>query len=106
MSYKYVGLVRAKIYNKDDIIRNAQDEFFSIDENSWLEISNKMTKHVKKFFPKKEYGKNTWQSGFGGDDSDGTIDFALQAHPPAISDMRFKFNGKFYTMKFGEPDME
>jgi hypothetical protein len=108
MPYNVCGLIHAKVYNEDGShFANADDYFFDIDETGvFCEIiSNNLENHILNYFPVRERGKNTWQTGFGGDEGSGLIDFALQANPPLIPDLEFKIDGKNYTMKFGEPDI-
>jgi hypothetical protein len=109
MPFNVCGLIRANLYNQDgSLLKNAEDYFFEMDEEGsyWGIISDKMNNHVSKYFPERESGKNVWQTGFGGDESDGLIDFALQTYPPAVPDMEFDIDGIVYIMKFGKPDIE
>ena len=109
MPFNVCGLIRANIYNQDDsLLANAADYFFDMDDMGvyWEIISDKVENHVSKYFPAREPSKNVWQAGFGGDESDGLIDFALQAYPPVVPDMEFEIENKKYTMKFGKPDIE
>jgi hypothetical protein len=108
MPYNVSGLIRAKVYNEDGShFANADGYFFTMDETGvfWEMISNDLENHVAKYFPVREHDKNTWQTGFGGDEGNGLIDFALQTNPPMIPDLEFTINGTHYTMKFGTPDI-
>ena len=83
MPFNVCGLIRANLYNQNgSVLANAEDYFFEMDEmgSYWEIISDKMYNHVSKYFPEREPGKNIWQAGFGGDESDGLIDFALQTY--------------------------
>lgn len=103
MSYNSIGLIWAKVYNQDgSLFKDASDYFFDIDESgNYIEmISNKLHKHVQKYFPKYEKNKNVWQVEFGGDGGNGLIDYALESNPPYIPIMEFEIEKKIYSMKF------
>jgi hypothetical protein len=103
MSYNLIGLLWAKVYNEDgSLFQNASDYFFDMDESGkYTEIvSNKLSEHVKKYFPKYEKNKNVWQVEFGGDGGNGLIDYALESNPPSIPTMKFEIEKQIYSMKF------
>jgi len=104
MPYNWCGLIRANVYTiKGERIRNMSEyaRFHLPDgDNVCSDISEMVHKHAEKYFPKDELGKNVWQAGFGGDESDGLIDYALEFPPPTVPDMEFEVDGKTYVMKF------
>jgi len=104
MPYNSTGLIYGRVYTKDgSFLANADDYFYALDDNEikyWNSIADKLQKHVKKHFPKYNLGKNVWQTGFGGDEGTGLIDYALESNPPKLPDMTFKIKNVVYYMKF------
>jgi hypothetical protein len=105
MSFKSIGLIWAKVRNQNgSVFKNASDYFFELDESGkyTMLIADLMEKHVTKYFPKYESDKNVWQVEFGGDGSNGLIDYALQTPPPRLPMMLFEIQGHTYVMDFQE----
>ena len=96
--------MRANVYTiKGELIRNMSEYvMFGVPNGDKIcsDISEMVRNHAKKYLPKDEIGKNVWQAGFGGDESDGLIDYALELPPPHIPDIEFEVDGKTYVMKF------
>ena len=104
MTYNSCGLIRANVYTiKGERIRDmAEYVMFGVQNGDHIcsDISEMLRDHAAKYLPKDEPGKNVWQTGFGGDEGDGLIDYSLEFHPPEIPDMEFQVDGKTYVMKF------
>lgn len=104
MPYNWCGLMRAKVYtDKGELIRRMSEYvMFGVPNGDHIcsDIADLLHDHAKKYLPKDESGKNVWQTGFGGDEGDGLIDYALDVEPPDIPDMEFVVDGKTYIMKF------
>ena len=104
MPYNSTGLIYGRVYHEDgSFLANADDYFYELDGEEirlWNSIADKLQKHVEKHFPRYKSGKNVWQTGFGGDEGTGLIDYALESSPPMLPNMPFKINNKAYYMTF------
>jgi len=93
------------VRNEDgSIFKYASDYFFKIKDDSneaWDIISDKLDRHVRMHIGEVDRDKNRWwQSGFGGDEMDGLIDFCLPTPIECLPDMEFEILGKKYVMSF------
>lgn len=105
----YSGLFWGKVYCDDVEIQNAEDYFLKItgsDEHLefdyWDQISDIIEQHCTKYiFPYvKDHYNYHYQSGFGGDECDGLIDFWLPVPIPKMPDIVFKIQGKIYQLRW------
>ena len=95
------------MYDSDNnLIPDADTYFWELDKNGYLEdadsISKDLDKHLSNNWHSVESSssKYSYQSGFGGNNGDGLVDFFLENKMPCPKDMKFKVYNKNYTMKF------
>ena len=95
----YSGLIWGSVYDANDIkIEDAQTHFWDEDPDLFIEISDYMMTHVRKYIH-----PGGFQAGFGGDDKDGCIDYAYNKPVEQIPKMLFQINGRSYSMRFSAP---
>jgi hypothetical protein len=100
----YGGLFWGSVRNEDGSdIEYASDFFFNVDDNghdAWDIINDKLYFHLRKHIGQVDLINYHWQSGFGGDEMDGLLDFWLPTQIECPPDMQFKILGKNYIMSF------
>ena len=96
---KYTGLIWGGVYDADDMqVVSADDKFWELDEGKTMEIVSELVyKHASKYIL-----RGFFQAGFGGDDSDGAIDYCSTFPIQQIPPMEFGVGEKKYTMKFSK----
>jgi hypothetical protein len=99
MTVKYCGLIWGRVYTANNIrIKDAESLFWDENPDLYIEISDYIFEHVRKYIH-----VGYFQSGFGGDDQDGCIDYAWDKPVPKIDPMQFEINGRKYIMRFSAP---
>jgi len=102
----YGGLFWGRVYGPDGKkITIAQDYFMELgkDEDEfkyWYEIDALIHQHCMKYIHPYRGDNHHYQSGFGGDESDGLIDFWTEKPIPEMPDMPFEIAGKAYVLKW------
>ena len=93
---RYSGLISGSVYDANDVyMPDAVTHFWDEDPDLFVEISNIMREHVRKFIH-----PGYFQAGFGGDDQNGCIDYAWHMPAPQVEPMTFAVNERTYTMRF------
>jgi hypothetical protein len=93
---KYTIVFWGTVYDQAGIrVENAARQFWNEDSESWDHISGCIRKHASKFIRKENF-----QSGFGGNYSDGCIEYSTWEKVDTIPLMKFQTNEKLYTMTF------
>ena len=103
----YSGLFVGRVYDSmNNLIPDADTYFWNLDQSVGKlgddSIDTALRAHLaKKWHPLESVSsKYSYQSGFGGDEGNGLIDFFLKKQMPCPPDMKFKVHDKNYTMKF------
>ena len=105
----YSGLFWGAVYNsKGKNIRQADDYFLELGETHdpddgfkyWDIISDAISEHCVKYIEPVCGPHHHYQSGFGGDESNGLIDFWTEKPIPEMPDMEFEIAGKKYVIKW------
>jgi hypothetical protein len=105
----YGGLFWGSVYGPDGKrIRNAQDYFWDLGKDDhpdddfqyWYDIDQLINEHCIKYIGPYRGENHHYQSGFGGDESDGLIDFWTEKPIPEMPDMPFEIAGKKYVLKW------
>jgi hypothetical protein len=105
----YGGLFWGKVYTSDgNKIESAQDYFWELgkvdnpenDFKYWEKIIDFINHHCIKYIGPVCGITHHYQSGFGGDESDGLIDFWTEKPVPEMPDMPFEIAGKAYVLKW------
>ncbi len=105
----YGGLFWGSVYDSDgNAISNAQDYFLELgkahnryhDYEYWDVIVDFIDEHCLKYVNPYCGDKHHYQSGFGGDEADGVIDFWVEEQLPEMPKMPFEIAGKSYIMKW------
>lgn len=108
----YSGLFRGQVHSSltGKLVSLAEDYFWMLgkidypdDEfKYWYYISDLINEHCIKYIrPYCGNGENYYyQSGFGGDESNGLIDFWTQSPVPEMPDMHFKIAETLYMIKW------
>lgn len=99
------GLIRAQVYGPQGLIKYA-DDFFDCETDSWEIIANAMDEVLSPILPARGVNKSHWQSGFGGDEGNGLIDYWLPEKITALPDVIFTIEGVEYKMVFQVDDQE
>lgn len=106
----YSGLFWGRVYDAGNtLIYPASDYFMHLAEDKKVEtfeywnilyelIDGYCAKHITPL--KGDSTKHHYQSGFGGDECDGLIDFWLPVQVPDLPDMPFTIEGKPYVLKW------
>lgn len=103
----YVGLFWGRVFHANGRrIKMAEDYFYELakknNEDSeftyWELIDAEIGKHCQKYL--KSDDKYHYQYGFGGDESDGIIDFWLPEQVQEMPPLRFKIRGKTYILRW------
>jgi hypothetical protein len=104
----YGGLFWGRVYDSEGKrIRMAEDYFWELgkvdhpedDFKYWYDIDELIHQHCLKYIHPYR-GDLHYQSGFGGDECDGLIDFWVKEPIPEMPDMPFEIAGKKYTIKW------
>jgi hypothetical protein len=104
----YGGLFWGRVYDSDgNRIRRASDYFWELGQDNmedefryWYVIDELIHQHCLKYIhPYRGYAHH-YQSGFGGDESDGLIDFWVKEPIPEMPDMPFEIEGEKYILKW------
>lgn len=96
---RYSGLIWGSVYDANGVyMPDAETHFWDADPDLFVEISNIMREHVRKYIH-----VGYFQSGFGGDDRNGCIDYAWHIPAPQVDPMPFEISGCKYTMRFSAP---
>lgn len=110
----YGGMFTGTVYHQDNIkIKNAEDYFINIaktnnkqkDGFDYIdEIIDAIDMHCAKYIDPLLGPDNGltyhYQSGFGGDDTDGVISFWLPVKVPDMPNLTFKIENILYTIKW------
>jgi hypothetical protein len=105
----YGGLFWGRVYDSDgNLIRLASDYFWELGKENnpeydfqyWEEIDELIHEHCLLYVQPYTSDRHHYQSGFGGDESDGLIDFWVKDPIPEMPDMLFEIAGKKYTIKW------
>ena len=102
----YGGLFWGRVYGPDGKrIKIAQDYFMELGQDEdefkyWYEIDTLIHQHCVKYISPYCGPRHHYQSGFGGDESDGLIDFWTEKPIPEMPDMPFEIAGKAYVLKW------
>jgi hypothetical protein len=103
----YGGLFWGSVYDaKGKHIEMASDYFWDREDlntedlNAWEEISNFIDDHCSKYIKPYCDDRHHYQSGFGGDECDGLIDFWTKDPIPDMPDMPFEIAGEKYTIRW------
>ena len=105
----YGGLFWGRVYGSDGTrIRNAEEYFWDLgkvdhpddDFKYWYEIDARINEHCTKYIAPYCDAHHHYQSGFGGDESDGLIDFWTEKPIPVMPTMRFEIAGQAYFLKW------
>jgi hypothetical protein len=105
----YGGLFWGCVYDSDGKqIRMAQDYFWNLGKDDhpeddfkyWYDIDELIHQHCLKYIHPYRGDRHHYQSGFGGDESDGLIDFWVKEQVPEMPDMPFEIAGKQYVLKW------
>jgi hypothetical protein len=105
----YGGLFWGRVYDSDgNLIRLASDYFWDLgqannpeyDFQYWEDIDKLIGEHCEKYIYPYRGDDHHYQYGFGGDESDGLIDFWVKDPIPEMPDMPFEIAGKKYVMKW------
>ena len=103
----YSGLFVGSVYDsRNKLIPDADTYFWNLDQSMGKlgddSIFYELRSHLaKKWHPiESAYSKYSYQSGFGGDEGSGMVDFFLEKKMPCPPDIKFKVYNKNYTMKF------
>lgn len=105
----YGGLFWGSVYDSDgNQIRMADDYFWDFgkvdhpedDFKYWYDIDNFIGEHCDKYIRPYSSNIHHYQYGFGGDESNGLIDFFVENPIPEMPDMPFEIAGKNYVMKW------
>ena len=104
----YSGLFWGTVYGKyGERIANAQDYFRELAEENGVdgfiyedEISDALEEHCEIYIDPYCGIDYNYQSGFGGDDCDGLVDFWTEKPIPTMPPMYFKICKRIYVMKF------
>lgn len=105
----YGGLFWGRVHNKDGKrIRLAEDYFYDLAKKNgeetefvyWEHIDSEIGKHCQKYIDPFYKSSHHYQYGFGGDESDGLIDFWLPEPIPEMPPMTFEICGEKYTIEW------
>ncbi len=105
----YGGLFWGRVYGPDgNRIRIADDYFWELgqvdhpedDFKYWYDIDELINQHCTKYIGPYRGSDHHYQSGFGGDESSGLIDFWTAERIPEMPDMPFEIAGKAYVLKW------
>lgn len=105
----YGGLFWGEVYDSDgNRIKMASDYFWDLgkedypedDFKYWEVIDEFIHQHCLKYIHEYRGKDHHYQSGFGGDESDGLIDFWTEKPIPEMPDMPFEIAGKKYVIKW------
>jgi hypothetical protein len=105
----YGGLFWGRVYDSDgNRIRLASDYFWDLgkvdhpdnDFKYWEDIDELIGEYCMKYIDPYSSHDHHYQYGFGGDESDGLIDFWVKDPIPEMPDMQFEIAGKMYVIKW------
>jgi len=100
----YSGMFWGSVSNEDgSTLKYASDYFFEVVDNgkeAWDIINDKLDRHLQTHIGDVDSKKYRWQSGFGGDEMDGLLEFWLPTRIECPPDMKFEILGKTYVMSF------
>jgi hypothetical protein len=105
----YGGLFWGYVYNSQEkVIPHAEDYFLELGEKNdpsdqfkyWDIIDHKITSHCLKYIDPYCGANHHYQSGFGGDEGNGLIDFWTEKRIPEMPDLEFEIEGEKYTIKW------
>ena len=105
----YGGLFWGSVYGPDGKkIKMANDYFWELgkvdhpedDFKYWYDIDELISQHCTQYIGPYRGPDHHYQSGFGGDESDGLIDFWTENPVPEMPDMPFTIAGKNYVLKW------
>lgn len=104
----YGGLFWGRVYDSDgNRIRTASDYFWELGQDKpeddfryWYAIDELIHQHCLKYIHPYRGDNHHYQSGFGGDDCDGLIDFWVKEPIPEMPDMPFEIAGEKYIIKW------
>lgn len=107
----YSGLLWGTVHHRNGRkIKNAQDYFMKLAETNGEEdefaywniigdlLSNYCREHIRPL--KGDNPSYGYQCGFGGDESDGLIDFWLPVKVPKLPNLKFVIKDKMYTLRW------
>jgi hypothetical protein len=105
----YVGLFWGRVYDSEGIDIGMAGEYFwelgkidfpDDDFKYWHEINDAIDIYCLKYIDPYSSLDHHYQSGFGGDECSGLIDFWTKEPIPEMPDMPFEIAGKKYIMKW------
>lgn len=108
----YYGLFWGRVYDQNGkCIYPASDYFMKLAEEKKIDtfhywdtiyelIDAYCKKHITPLVEDDDDDKYHYQSGFGGDECDGLIDFWLPKQVPDLPDMPFTIDGTSYVLKW------
>lgn len=105
----YSGLFWGRVYDADgNRIKIAHDYFWHLgqvdypddDFKYWGIIDSRIAEHCDTYILPYCGKRHHYQSGFGGDESDGLVDFWTEKPIPEMPDMPFEISGNQYVMKW------
>jgi len=100
----YSGLFWGSVYDSNNNpILEPQEHFYELDNcgyKHWDTICEEISKHCLKYIEPYCGTHSHYQCGFGGDESDGLIDFWTEKPIPEMPDMLFEIDGDKYVMKW------
>lgn len=105
----YGGLFWGRVFHGNGRrINLAQDYFMKLAKKNgeedefiyWELIDAEIGKHCEKYIDPFYKSSHHYQYGFGGDESDGLIDFWLPEQIPEMPPLRFKIRGKKYILRW------
>jgi hypothetical protein len=106
----YGGLFWGSVYGSDgNKIKRAENYFRELGEvdhpeddyTYWYDIDELISEHCIKYIgPYRGDIHHNYQSGFGGDECDGLIDFWTEKPLPDMPNMPFEIAGKRYILKW------
>lgn len=105
----YGGLFWGRVYDSDGKrMRMASDYFWNLGQENnpehdfqyWEDIDQLIGEYCAKYIHPYCGDRHHYQYGFGGDESDGLIDFWVKDPIPEIPDMPFEIAGKKYVIKW------
>jgi hypothetical protein len=105
----YGGLFWGHVYDSDGKQLCMASEYFldlgktdhpEDDFKYWYDIDELIHRHCMKYVHPYRGDTHHYQSGFGGDDCDGLIDFWLTEQVPEMPDMPFEIAGTQYVLKW------
>jgi hypothetical protein len=103
----YSGIFWGTVYDSDETPMTGAYEYFmaldDLDTDCLDRISDLIYKHTLTYIDPYCGEHHHYQSGFGGDENDGLIDFWTENSIPEMPDMPFEVAGRQYVLKWDYP---